>query len=139
MKKTNNKGFSLVELIVVIAIMAVLMVVVGPQLLRYVDKSRQQRDESAAAEFLHAVEIALADEEIYNDTKDGAKINAPDDDAFSATDAAKLLTEIKLVFPEGEFNFSSNAYDNKQYTVTISKTTDGVKLSESWGELPATP
>ena len=43
MKKTNNKGFSLVELIVVVAIMAVLMVVLGPQLLRNVEKARMDR------------------------------------------------------------------------------------------------
>ena len=36
-KKNNNKGFSLVELIVVIAIMAVLMVVLAPAMLRYVE------------------------------------------------------------------------------------------------------
>ena len=33
MKKMNNKGFSLVELIIVIAIMAVLIVVLAPQYL----------------------------------------------------------------------------------------------------------
>ena len=35
MKKTNNKGFSLVELIVVIAIMAVLVGVMAPQFLNW--------------------------------------------------------------------------------------------------------
>ena len=65
MKKTNNKGFSLVELIVVIAIMAVLMVVVGPQLLKNVDKARIQRDNQAIAEIANAAKIAMADEEVY--------------------------------------------------------------------------
>ena len=38
MKKENmnNKGFSLVELIIVIAIMAILIVVLAPQYLKYV-------------------------------------------------------------------------------------------------------
>ena len=40
----NNKGFSLVELIVVIAIMAVLVGVLAPQLIKYVEKSREATD-----------------------------------------------------------------------------------------------
>ena len=34
MKKTNNKGFSLVELIIVIAIMAILAGAIAPALIR---------------------------------------------------------------------------------------------------------
>ncbi|NLP34751.1 MAG: prepilin-type N-terminal cleavage/methylation domain-containing protein, partial [Clostridiales bacterium] len=36
-KVLNNKGFSLVELIVVIAIMAVLAGVAAPQVIKYID------------------------------------------------------------------------------------------------------
>ena len=39
MKKTNNKGFSLVELIIVVAIMAILIGVLAPQYIKYVEKS----------------------------------------------------------------------------------------------------
>ena len=40
MKKLNNKGFSLVELIIVIAIMAILVGVVGTQVIPYLERSR---------------------------------------------------------------------------------------------------
>ncbi|MBO6205612.1 MAG: prepilin-type N-terminal cleavage/methylation domain-containing protein, partial [Lachnospiraceae bacterium] len=36
----NNKGFSLVELIIVIAIMAILVGVMAPQLIKYIEKSK---------------------------------------------------------------------------------------------------
>jgi len=48
MKKMNNKGFSLVELIVVIAIMAVLVGVLAPQFIKYVESSRRSTDISNA-------------------------------------------------------------------------------------------
>lgn len=43
-KSMGNKGFSLVELIIVIAIMAILVGVMAPQLMKYVEKSRVSAD-----------------------------------------------------------------------------------------------
>ena len=66
MKKMNNKGFSLVELIVVIAIMAVLIGVLAPQFLRYVEKSRLQKDNQAIAEIASATKTAMGNEKVYD-------------------------------------------------------------------------
>ncbi len=60
-KKLNNKGFSLVELIIVIAIMAVLIGVLAPQYLKYVERSRQSADLDSINTMIHAVEIYNAD------------------------------------------------------------------------------
>jgi type IV pilus assembly protein PilA len=68
MNKYNNEGFSLVELIVVVAIMAVLMAVLVPTLIRNVEKTRVQKDKSAIAEIHHSTELAIADEEYINAT-----------------------------------------------------------------------
>lgn len=45
--KKNNKGFSLVELIVVIAIMVVLIAVLGSTILGYIEKSKYSKDVQA--------------------------------------------------------------------------------------------
>lgn len=42
--KANNKGFSLVELIIVIAIMAILVGIVGTQVIPYLNKSKEAKD-----------------------------------------------------------------------------------------------
>ena len=40
----ENKGFSLVELVIVIAIMAVLVAILAPLFIKYVEQSRRSRD-----------------------------------------------------------------------------------------------
>ncbi len=60
-KKLNNKGFSLVELIIVVAIMAVLVGVLAPQYLKYVERSRESSDLSNIQAMVSAVEIYATD------------------------------------------------------------------------------
>ena len=43
-KRLNNKGFSLVELIIVIAIMAIIVGIVAVQLIRYIEKAQIDND-----------------------------------------------------------------------------------------------
>lgn len=63
----NNKGFSLVELIIVVAIMAVLMGILAPQYIRYVEKTRIRADDSIVADIDKAAQITLAGEKYYED------------------------------------------------------------------------
>ena len=63
-KKMNNKGFSLVELIIVIAIMVVLIAVLAPQYLKYVEKSRVASDQTTIVEYINAMQVIAADPDI---------------------------------------------------------------------------
>lgn len=63
-KKMNNKGFSLVELIIVIAIMLVLVGILAPQFVKYVARSRVAADVTNAQEIAAAIDVAIADPQL---------------------------------------------------------------------------
>ena len=65
-RKTKD-GFSLVELIVAIAILAVLTAVIAPSLFSSMNRSRQQRDTSAMAEVVSLVNSSVSDADIYDE------------------------------------------------------------------------
>ncbi len=61
MIKSKNKGFTLVELIIVVAVIAVLASVLAPQYLRYVERSRESSDLQVATNIVRAATVAIAD------------------------------------------------------------------------------
>lgn len=73
MKKLNNKGFSLVELIIVIAIMAILVGVLVPQLIKYIEKAKVANDTQIADTLHSAITYALMDPEVLSAT-DGSSL-----------------------------------------------------------------
>lgn len=62
----NNKGFSLVELIIVIAIMAVLVAIIAPNLTKYLNSSKKKTDEKNMKEIQSIMERALTDVCVYS-------------------------------------------------------------------------
>ena len=76
MKKLNNSGFSLIELIIVMAIMAILTIAVAPQYLKYVERSRKAVDVQTMATIITAIDIYMADPVVATDdlVKDDATL-----------------------------------------------------------------
>ena len=80
----NNKGFSLVELIVVIAIMAILAAVAIPTFSSFITKANIASDEQFAADLEYAIELALIE--------DGDSL----DDDITVTITNAVVSEVKL-------------------------------------------
>lgn len=70
--KKNNKGFSLVELIVVVLIMAIIAVALAPQVMKWVNESRKSADASTYDSVVAACQDALANEDVWKETVTGA-------------------------------------------------------------------
>ena len=146
----SKKGFSLVELIVVIAIMAVLVGVLAPALMSNVEKSRAQKDDSAMSEVAHAVELALADESIYDEV--GTWIGADKDTGIitlnastgtvstqlSGTGFTNLNKELKAQIGESVKLTSKTHKAGPYYVTVVMKANEAVKVTGSWEAPTAT-
>lgn len=129
-KKMNNKGFSLVELIIVIAIMAVLVGVLAPAYLRYVEKSRKSADVQAMDAVANAMEAAAIDPslEFNSNTKNmivvlsntGLVVKQEDN-----KDTGKYVTELKETL--GNYKLKSKDW----ISVTITGTVNGGQVTFS--------
>ncbi len=60
LQENEKKGFSLVELIIVMAIMAILVGVVASQVIPYMEKSRQSKDQQVLSALLTDINSAIA-------------------------------------------------------------------------------
>ena len=67
----NNKGFSLVELIIVIAIMAILVGVMAPQLIKYIEKTNVSSDAQLCDSVRSAITTSMLDPEVIAASNSG--------------------------------------------------------------------
>jgi type IV pilus assembly protein PilA len=118
--KGNNKGFSLVELIVVMAIMAILAVTLAPRLTHYIDKARQASDREVVNAVYTAVKYTLLDEDIYNNVVKGT-------DTASTASAGLTGTNDQLFDYDSAFDLLSTLYtgsDGKYTKLAVTGATD---------------
>jgi type IV pilus assembly protein PilA len=132
MKKMNNKGFSLVELIIVIAIMAILIAVLAPQYLRYVEKSRLQADNSTLGEVANAIKVAASNDTINTEiaTAGTVTVGIPTGTAGAATGltaGSELEKEINRVCGT-TLILKSNSYTKATTAPSISATIDSQQV-----------
>ena len=151
-KSLTNKGFSLVELIIVVAIMAILIGVLAPQYLRYVEKSRLQKDNTSIGEIANVLKMTSSDEILITAIGDGVKLTFNSDgellDAVltgANGTASTVNDELKLTLgdPLSKVKLTSNTYKkngfNVEITATINSTTKIMEVkATNWVEPGAT-
>lgn len=109
--KKNNQGFSLVELIIVIAIMAILVGVVGTQVVPYIEHSREAKDYQVLSSYCTAATSAYSTKAASLTSTGTITItlstSATEPDATS--DAGKILAEIRKLtgYGSGSGSFSA--------------------------------
>lgn len=132
-KKKDNKGFTLVELVIVVAILAILVGILAPQYTKYVEKSRRAADASNLENLVTVIKTAASDSTgaiatgTYTITidKDGTTVT-PNTNGASALDAAlnefagnnwKQTTLKSKNWAAGEISAEIEVKDNGSVTV----------------------
>ena len=136
--RKNKKGFSLVELIIVMAIMVALIAVLAPQFVKYVQRARDSSVTDAADNVFAVVksEYALGNLTLKGTNKEGTITvtpkggNGPIELTFSETlDSDKV--------PKDTWGIDEkNVNSKKSYTITVKVNSDGLP-SFSMSETPA--
>ena len=103
MKKKNNKGFSLIELIVVVLIMAVIAVALAPQVMKWFGESQDSVDANNAATIESSIQIAITEPTVYN--------------------AINALGSVSTMASSWNNNDTDHALTNTNWTVTGSANT----------------
>ena len=131
-KKKDNKGFTLVELVIVVAILAILVGLLAPQYTKYVEKSRKSADANNLEEIVKQIKVTASDpsyiipegEFVVVMTTEGTSItftkkDGADDSAVTTTNSWKASLNTLL-----EYDWDSD-------TDTNSMTSEGLKLKSS--------
>ena len=142
-KKIGNKGFSLVELIVVIAIMAVFVGVLSPQYMKWVERARLQKDNSAIGEIAQAMKLAYSDEALRDRIGTNVTItlsNSSDTDnakytGFDADTATTLQKEVAQT-AGATFETSSKAYKESDEDIVLTLDSNGNVSAVGYIEVP---
>lgn len=134
-KKLNNKGFSLIELIVVVAIMVVLIGVLSATILKYMDKTKYGKDMSALDSLNTAVQAYVGDPqavmpegEVTLKTLilgDGTNVYDPNNVIVSVLQETFKVTKTGNTISSCTFRSESNVFEDINWNDIVVKITDG--------------
>lgn len=122
-KKNKNKGFSLIELIIAIAILVILTGLLAPQFMKYIEKSREAKDMQALDTVYSSVQAALGNEGAYDQI-----IQDTADNNTGNTVKIKLSAALSAKDTTDSFNVEMQSLVGKSAPVLKSKKANGSEI-----------
>ena len=117
-RKKDNKGFTLVELVIVIAILAILVGLLAPQYTKYVEKSRKSADVNNMDELVKAIQVYAVDNAIVQ----------------TGDTATTITIKLTATGVQGESaTFTENSTEVKAFNEYVPNWKKIVKKSKQWG------
>ena len=116
-KNTSNKGFTLVELIVVLVILAILAAILVPALLGYIDKAREKQAVLNAKSCLTAAQAEMSS--LYGERKAPSVITSRASDVLNMADAN--VSELEVGCKGSSWNSSNKTDAHDAYTINYVK------------------
>ena len=132
MKKNNNKGFTLVELIVVLVILAILAAILVPALLGYIDRAREKQYVLNAKSYMTAAQAELSS--IYGEDGDPKDLKSDarawtvhqTADVKDAADTAKGVMSV-IVYVKGAEDAKAISTNHAAFTIAGMEYQEGDK------------
>ncbi len=120
----KNKGFSLVELIIVIAIMAVLIGVLAPIYLQYVERTKRTTDCTNIGMVLDACEVLAADPDVIWNSGDEITIviNTNVSGSNTSYSGSGPTTKLQVLAPNGTVSLTASW---GPFTIVVEKDANG--------------
>lgn len=125
----SNKGFSMVELIIVIAIMAILVGIVGANVIPYLEKSKKSKDEQILSMWCTNAMSAYSSNASVLDPSETYLITVTDSDVQVTGGNQKAQEAIEEMFVELDPSDLSNGYPFSNFESKAGRDIDEVVIA----------
>lgn len=125
----RNRGFSLIELIIVIAIMTILAGFLAPMLVRYINKSRLSTDINTGRELAMAITSVVADDTVKDNAVEHATPQPVEDmDGNDFKKAVYEMLSVDEIKGKSKKDADGNPFSNPVFYYTLDSDKNKVEV-----------